>query len=316
MEKEFEILAISAAIFVVLIILALFIDNFAVSSNMVFIGIGILIGPYSLYKFLELKKIRSYEEKFPVFLREISESQRSGMTAIQAIHMAAKSDYGSLSEEIKKIDNQLSWNVTLAKVLAGFGKRMKKSKTISRSVSIIEQANKSGGSVEDTMDSLAENIESIKELQEEKGSLMSQQVIMMYAIFFIFLFISVSLIKFLIPMLNTQFGSQSETAIVLPVMGGFSTNPCYTCISEKDPSCMSCDIFFAVSASFGFGEREDPGSYYKALFFSMTMIQGFFCGLLAGQIGSDSIVAGLKHSMIMLLSGTLMFMAVIKIGFI
>jgi len=48
----------------------------------------------------------------------------------------------------------------------------------------------------------------------------------------------------------------------------------------------------------------------------MILIQGFFSGLIAGQIGSDSIAVGIKHSLIMLLSGFIIFILLIKTGII
>ncbi|MGB9740812.1 MAG: type II secretion system F family protein [Candidatus Bathyarchaeales archaeon] len=41
----------------------------------------------------------------------------------------------------------------------------------------------------------------------------------------------------------------------------------------------------------------------KRLFFHMTVIQGLFGGLIAGKMGEGTVNAGLKHSLIMMLSG-------------
>jgi flagellar protein FlaJ len=38
-------------------------------------------------------------------------------------------------------------------------------------------------------------------------------------------------------------------------------------------------------------------------FFHMTIVQGFFGGLVAGKMGEGSISAGLKHSLIMMILG-------------
>ena len=48
-------------------------------------------------------------------------------------------------------------------------------------------------------------------------------------------------------------------------------------------------------------------SYYRTLFFHMVLIQAFFNGVLAGQLGEGSVVAGLKHSAIMLGVALLVF---------
>jgi flagellar protein FlaJ len=41
----------------------------------------------------------------------------------------------------------------------------------------------------------------------------------------------------------------------------------------------------------------------KRIFLHLTLVQGFFSGLVAGKMGEGSISAGLKHSLIMMLLG-------------
>jgi archaeal flagellar protein FlaJ len=311
--NEKNILILSVAGFVIVLFFSLFAGDPVVSTNLIFLGVLILFVPYSIFRFLEFKKIKAYEESFPNFLRDLSESQRAGLSILQSIKLSAKADYGILSEEIKKIDSQLSWNVPLEKVLDSFAKRMKKSKMIVRSILVIEQSNKSGGNVEDTMDSLADNMEMLKDVQEEKNVLLSQQVMMMYAIFFIFLGISIALLKFLIPLLQSDIAGEGNLAVIR----GFNSNPCYDCLSSNvDPLCSGCNMFFTVSDSVGFGEKEKAETYYKSVFFVMIIVQGFFSGLIAGQIGSDSLAAGVKHSLIMLITGIFLFLLVTRIGII
>jgi len=133
---------------------------------------------------------------------------------------------------------------------------------------------------------------------------------MMYAIFFIFLGITIALIKFLVPILQTQGLSSGLGGM------GFNANPCNICVNSPDPACFSCNAFFAVSAGLEFGTPEDPGSYYKSLFFFMIILQGFFTGLIAGQIASDSVVAGAKHGMIMVFSGFAIYVLILKLGIV
>ena len=41
----------------------------------------------------------------------------------------------------------------------------------------------------------------------------------------------------------------------------------------------------------------------KRIFLHLTLVQGFFSGLVAGKMGEGSVSAGLKHSLIMMLLG-------------
>jgi flagellar protein FlaJ len=299
-----------------MIMLALFIGDMPLLVNMIMISILVIIMPYSVYKFIRLKKIKTYENEFPNFLRDLSENVRADLSIIQALQAAARSDYGLLSHEIKKMGNQLSWNMPLELVLKNFEHRVAESKVITRSLLIIDQSNKSGGNIAETMESLANNIESIREAQLEKSSLLNQQVMMMYAIFFIFLGITIALIKFLLPLLQTTTPTGGTGGAGGFGIAGFNPNPCAACIGVDNPACGGCNVFTTMSLAFGLGEPTEASSYYKALFFSMILIQGFFSGLIAGQIGADSLAIGIKHSMIMLLSGFLIFMIVIKTGLV
>jgi flagellar protein FlaJ len=46
---------------------------------------------------------------------------------------------------------------------------------------------------------------------------------------------------------------------------------------------------------------------YKRIFFHAALIMGFCSGLMAGQMGEGKVLAGLKHSLIMLFAAFFMF---------
>jgi flagellar protein FlaJ len=313
MERENKLLIIAICLLGLISIVSLIFFKVEIFLEILIIGSIIIVTAYSVYRFIQFRKIKAYEEEFPNFLRDLAQTQYTGSTLIQGFEQLTKIDYGPLSREIKKINDQLSWNIPLENALENFRKKMKKSKTISRSVAIIIQAYKSGSKVEDIMDSLATNIEQITSVQKEKRTLMGQQVTMLYAIFIIFLVISIALIKFLVPMIQSQ---SSEGVANFAGIANINPNPCASCINVNDFSCIGCKIFFSISSIFGFGDPSSPAAYYKSVFLSMIIIQGFLGGLIAGQIGSDSVVAGVKHSLIMVVVGLVIFLSSSIIGII
>jgi len=313
MERENKLLITAIALLALVSIFSLLFFKVEIFLDVLVGGTIIIITTYSVYRFLEFRKMKAYEEEFPNFLRDLAQTQYTGSTLIQGFEQLIKIDYGPLSHEVKKISNQLSWNVPLEKALENFRRRMKKSKIISRAIIIIIQAYKSGSKVEDIMDSLATNMEQISSVQKEKNTLMGQQVTMIYAIFLIFLVISIALIKFLVPMIQSQ--SVAGTANFAGI-ANINPNPCASCITGKDFSCVGCNAFFFISSAFGFGDSSSPAAYYKALFLSMIVIQGFLGGLIAGQIASDSVIAGVKHSLLMVVSGLIIFLLSSAIGII
>jgi hypothetical protein len=63
-----------------------------------------------------------------------------------------------------------------------------------------------------------------------------------------------------------------------------------------------------------FGVSGGIGCYYLSLFFSVLLVQAIFMGLIAGQLGEGSVVAGIKHSLIMLAAVFIIFMFLIRSG--
>ncbi len=55
---------------------------------------------------------------------------------------------------------------------------------------------------------------------------------------------------------------------------------------------------------------------FTTLFFRMLMLQGLFIGLAAGKMAEKKIIAGLKHSIILIVSGYILFNAVTEWGLI
>ncbi|MBI4168234.1 MAG: type II secretion system F family protein [Candidatus Aenigmarchaeota archaeon] len=283
--------------------------DIGVIGNLVFLSILVIIGPYLIKKYLDYSWIKSLEEQFPSFLRDLAESQRSGMNLIQALSSAADSNYGKLTPEIRSIVNHYTWGVPFERIVEIFISRTKNSELMTRSMRIIKEAYASGGNITLTLESVAKDVAVIKDAEKERKTALGQHVAIMYAIFFMFLIIVLALTKILIPMFKQQSLSLSGSTDF-----GFS-DPCKLCTGLKaDLNCTPCSIYGVVCSMFGI--NAGVGCYYTALFFSMLMLQGVFGGLVAGQISENSVTSGLKHSMIMTGVGFATFSILIRLGFL
>ncbi|MBI4177023.1 MAG: type II secretion system F family protein [Candidatus Aenigmarchaeota archaeon] len=283
--------------------------DIGVIGNLVFLSVLVVIGPYLIKKYLDYMWIKSLEEQFPSFLRDLAESQRSGMNLIQALSSAADSNYGKLTPEIRSMVNHYTWGVPFERIIETFVSRTGNSELMTRSMRIIKEAYASGGNITSTLDSVAKDVAVIKDAEREKKSALGQHVSIMYAIFFLFLIIVLALTKILIPMFKQQ-------SLSLSGGGGFGfADPCGLCSGVKaDLNCTPCSIYGVVCSMFAL--NAGVGCYYTALFFSMLMLQGIFGGLVAGQISEGSATSGLKHSMIMTGLGFATFSILIRIGFL
>jgi len=265
------------------------IGDVGIIGNAVILAALIIAIPQFLIRYEKYRRIREMEDRLPLFLRDIIEALRSGMPLHKAITMASGIDYGKLSDEVEKMSNQLSWGLPIDEVLSQFSDRVRSSKRLFTSARILREARVSGGDLVATMDSIADNSNILSDSEKERKSLLNQYVLMMYAISLIFIIIVIAINNLMIPIF--EVGGEVEGSVL-----GVS-NPCMSCGGFE---CSVCGLFEATSTwIFGIEDPTVIGAYYISLFFFMSIIQSFFSGLIAGQISESSILAGFKHSIIL-----------------
>ena len=264
-----------------------------VLGNLILISMLILIVPYFYFRYQRFRNLREMEERFPDFVRDLMDVLASGLPLHEAIKNVSRINYGALSKEIKKMANQLSWNVNVIKVLEQSQKRLKKSPILTKIIRIMIETYKSGGSIPDTLSSLSNTLSTIQETEKERASLMKQYVIAVYVISFVFIGIIVAINKLMVPIFETMSGGFAGGPIGTEV-----ANPCTICIYGGGLECLPCTIYFNICSLFGV-ERIRVSCYYFGLFFCMSVVQAITGGLIAGQIGEGSVKAGIKHSVIL-----------------
>jgi len=281
-----QILLITIGVSLILITIGIITSDAGIIGNAVILSTFIIATPILYLRYKRFREFKEMEEKFPNFLRDLIESLRAGLPLHKAIISASKINYGTLSKEVNKMANQLSWDMPIDKVLNQFSQRMKDSKRMTSGIQIILQSYLSGGDVVSTMDSVADSQLTLIETEKEKSSSLSQYVIVMYAISFIFIGIVIAVNKLMVPIFGlSQEGSEFGLL-----------NPCDGCAGLE---CSVCSLFKTTSGNVFGLDPTSIGAYYTALFFFMSIMQSIFSGLVAGQISEGSLVAGARHSMIL-----------------
>jgi flagellar protein FlaJ len=301
-EKKREVVIhVSVIAFAIFFVLAIILGHFISSqAGMLLFIVAILAVsvPISVFEYVKYSKFRKMEEHFPTFLEDFSESKKSGMMFPQAFLSISKTEYGSLSNEIRTSAAQLTWYIPFPKVMKQLSIRVGGSRLMKQAFTIINEAYSSGGDVAETMSSLATNVNKIKQIEDERRSIMSEQVFVTYFIFFLFLGILAGLYQVLIPMtaMNDAGNTTASSYSSLPVEGlsGFGQPTNY---------CGSFSLMCSVGESLGFSEK---GIYFKTLFFMMSLIQAICSGIIAGQIEEGTLIAGIRHA------GILLFVTVIS----
>ncbi len=302
MEFKHKVLSVSVIVAVVLVLLsALLIGDAGTVGNIFVISLFIIIIPYFVLEYTSFLWIKSVERQFPNFIRDLADSNRSGMSLPEAIHICSKTNYGKLTDEVKSMSNRLTWGTHFIRVMEIFNKRVEKSKIITEALDIIKESYSSGGNITATLDSVAKDIKILQDAEDERKSLVRQHVMIMYAIFFIFLAVSLMIIYVMVPMMQQQPEGEPEALAFQFV------DPC-----PPDGPMFPCSVFAGLCAILDVS--SGISCYYIALFFFILIIQGIFSGLIAGQLGENSIIAGSKHSIIMVSAAISIFMFLAKMG--
>ena len=297
-EKEIKFLIISLAVSAILILIGVLSRDLGVIGNSIILSTLVIVGPQIFFRHQKHKYLKEMETRFPTFLRDVVETIRSGMPFHQSVILNSNIDYGKLSIHVKKMAHQLSWAIPFDKVINYFSQRVKESKKLSSGLRTIRESFKSGGDVISTLESVADSMIIVEESEKERKSLLSQYVILMYAISFMFIGIVVAINKLMIPIFQVAAESQAG-AFGMGGMGLSLTNPCSQTIGF---GYMICQGFDVISNALGIGsvfEEKNIGAYYVSLFFLMSVIVSFCSGIVAGQISENSMVAGIKHSIVM-----------------
>jgi len=218
----------------------------------------------------EIKRQKSIELKFLEFVRNLVETVKSGITLPMSILHVSKEDFGALTPFIRKLSHQVEWGIPLHRALVTFAEDTDNS-VIKRSISIIIEADESGGDIGDVMTSVSESVMNVKKMREERRASTYSQVVQGYIVYFIFIGIMLVLQLWLFPKLVNLQGPLQSGLGMLGGVGG------------------------------GGGEAMNLDS----VFFGLIMIQGFFAGIMIGKFSEGTIKQGLIHSLILMTSAAM-----------
>ena len=269
---KFSKIHISGIILALIIIgVAFFLRESNTFFFMVCVGVIIAASPFVFSLVREAKLEVEKEEMFVEFTRNLVESVKTGIPVSKSIINVKDKPYGSLSRNINKLANQIYIGIPLVIALQTFSKDVK-NKTISRAITLIGEAEKSGGDIGGILESVADAVSTSDKLKKERKAVISALVVQGYIIFFIFILIVLVLQFRLIPMI-LGIGEVGSLTSATQIGGGGGSG-----ISEIDVS---------------------------NAFLYMLLTQGFFSGLTIGKLAERNLKAGVKHSFILMITAFL-----------
>jgi pilus assembly protein TadC len=214
---------------------------------------GILIAaiPFVLTTMQQTKEETEKETLFLEFTRNLVESVRTGTPISKSIINMKKKPFGVLGKNIEKLANQISIGIPLGEALEIFAKDVN-NPTVTRTITLIGQAEKSGGTIGEILESVAKSVNMTDKLKKERKAAISTLVVQGYIIFFVFLIIVMVMQFYIVPMLSgiTNIGMVSTTGVTTPT------------------ATTSSNEAFDVSQSFLY----------------LIIVQGLFSGLTIGKL--------------------------------
>jgi len=160
--------------------------------------------PYLFYKYIESKIYENISINYTYFLSYLSESLSSGMTLLDALSYLSSVDLGYLSFLVKKLYNWIAWGMPFEKAFILFNMYFEELPNIRMINYVILETYKGGGDISKVLKRLYNDLESVKELDGLKRAYISQQILVLYAIFIIFIGLSISILNTIKPLIISQ----------------------------------------------------------------------------------------------------------------
>jgi archaeal flagellar protein FlaJ len=251
---------------VVIIMLSFFLIGTSLFFFVIWFGVIIAVLPFVITTVRKTKEATEKEELFLEFTRNLVESVRTGTPISKSIVNMKKKSFGVLSKHIEKLANQISMGIPLTTALNVFAKDVD-NETVSRTITLIGEAEKSGGSIGEILESVAKAVNMSDKLKKERKASISTLVVQGYIIFFIFLIIIIVMQYYIIPMISgiANVGS----------IGGLTGGA-----AAAAPKSATSNMAAEISKSFIY----------------LLIAQGFFTGLTIGKLSEGNIKAGIRHS--------------------
>ena len=124
--------------------------------------------------------IDNIEKNFSDALKQMADTLKAGDTYESALREVVESDYGRLSDEMGLALRRLEDGENLESALSGFAQRID-SRLVKRTITIILDSIKTGASLAEILDDIAEDVRDFQRLKEDRKSNTTMQFMFMVA---------------------------------------------------------------------------------------------------------------------------------------
>lgn len=225
------------------------------------LGLFLLLTPVGMRALLDDRRRRALDDQFPDFLSDLAANRRAGFTLAEAVRLAAHSDYGPLTPEVRTMAAHLSWNVPFEEAIERFAERVD-TPLVVRSTTLVLEAERSGGHITDVLSAVARDAREIRRLDRERRLSMRAYTVVMYVTFLVFLAVVAVLQSQMLPSLVAA-----------------------TDVIEQGPIPTTATSLEA----------------YRTFFYTAALVQALGSGSMAGFMARGRVAPGLIHAAVMVL---------------
>lgn len=251
-----------------------------VISTVFFVGpLLFVLTPLSIFHEMKVRRKRRILNKLPGMLRKLSSANATGMSLAESFDVVADSAGGELGDQLRYVRSEIGWRHNVNEALSRFARRIDTPR-LSRTVKLITKANMSTGNITDVLDVATKDVAQTHRLEEDRKNEMSMYTVIIIVSFLVYLLVVV--------MLNEAFlGRIAE-------------------LGAEQPNGSSG--VGAAGGGMGFSLSDMPVNTYNMVFYHSTVIQGLGAGLIAGQMGADDLLSGLKYGIALVCISTATFL--------
>jgi len=183
-KRPYILGAIPIAIFFALVAATQLLPQFSWVTESIglatFVAIGLVTTciPAALSYRQIAKRNFSAENAMPSFMRDVTETRRTGVSPEKSIaHAADRRGYGPFSKDLKRINNQIEWGVSLRKIFSDFTEWIKSWPVIVDFFILVETIEIGGGDA-DTLNLLAEYTEKTQTIEKTQRDMLQPYIIL------------------------------------------------------------------------------------------------------------------------------------------
>ncbi|MFC6732825.1 MULTISPECIES: type II secretion system F family protein [unclassified Haladaptatus] len=235
-------------------------------------GVLFVIATFAIVWEVHARRRAAIENAIPELFERLASLNEAGISVVGGIEKIRQNDLGALDTEMTRIWHDINYGADVETALHRFEYRVR-APSVTRAVTLISNAIRASGDIAPVLRIAADEARSIQQLEEKREQEMMVYLIITYISFLVFLTIV------------------------------------YVMVSVFIPSIPSGDLVNSVGlAGQAAGITDAEKLQYEMIFFHAALLQGFFSGLVAGQMSEGTVRAGAKHATIMLLIAYGMFL--------